>query len=239
MIIDQFVCCPSHFKRSHAKWILISSYKIYPLIKPKKNLRLIPKLQLPLIKASTMALRRLSSSPLFRNLLVNRNFSSKFAPSMARSFSYNIPVTNPDEELGCINTYGGSMNRTVEFNIRHGAFDQIVEHPWQLEGPKGTYEAKKVEEGLFVRVDMPGNNKNEVQLWKDNDRVFIKGEGRKKSDHESSGRTYSGSVDVCSNFFDLNKIKASIQNGVFRMLIPKKESEVRKNPNQIRFDKDN
>ncbi|XWS38568.1 hypothetical protein CRYUN_Cryun19dG0142700 [Craigia yunnanensis] len=27
-----------------------------------------------------------------------------------------------------------------------GVFDQIVEHPWQLEGPKGTYGAKKVEE---------------------------------------------------------------------------------------------
>ena len=120
-----------------------------------------------------------------------------------------------------------------------GAFDQIVEHPWQLEGPKGTYEAKKVEEGLFVRVDMPGISKNEVQLWKDNDRVFIKGEGKKKSEHESSGRTYSGSIDVCSNYFDLNNINSGIESGVFRMLIQKKESKVREKPNQIRFDNDN
>lgn len=45
-----------------------------------------------------------------------------------------------------------------------GASDQTVEHPWQLEGPKGTYQAKKVEEGLFVRVDMAGISKSEVQL---------------------------------------------------------------------------
>ncbi|XVF52627.1 hypothetical protein PTKIN_Ptkin05aG0033400 [Pterospermum kingtungense] len=162
------------------------------------------------------------------------------APPLAtRSFSSNIPVTDPDEELCCINTYGGSMNRTIEFNIRHGAFDQIVEHPWQLEGPQGTYEAKKVEEGLFVRVDMPGISKNEVQLWKDNDKVFIKGEGKKKSEYESSGRTYSGSIDVCSDYLDINKIKAGVESGVFRMLIPKKEQEVRENRNQIRLDKDN
>lgn len=120
-----------------------------------------------------------------------------------------------------------------------GAFDQIVEHPWQLEGPQGTYEAKKVEEGLFVRVDMPGISKNEVQLWKDSDRVFIKGEGKKKSEYESSGRSYSGSIDVCSNYLDINKIKAEIQSGVFRMLIPKKVPEVRKKTNQIKFDNGN
>ncbi|XWS38558.1 hypothetical protein CRYUN_Cryun19dG0141700 [Craigia yunnanensis] len=68
------------------------------------------------------------------------------ASFVARPFSSIILVTDSDEELYCINTYRGSMSRTVEFNIRHGAFDQIVDHPWQLKGPKGTYEAKKVEE---------------------------------------------------------------------------------------------
>ncbi|OMO59661.1 hypothetical protein CCACVL1_24689 [Corchorus capsularis] len=181
-----------------------------------------------------MALRRLSGSPLFKNL-VGRNVSS-VERSVARSFSSKIPVSDPDEELCSINTYGGSMSRTVEFNLRHGAIDQIVENPWQLEGPKGTFEAKKVEEGLFVRVDMPGIGKNELQLWQDNDTVFIKGEGRKKSEHESSGRTYNGSIDLCANYFDLKKIKASIQNGVFRMLIPKKESDGRKKVNQIKLE---
>ncbi|XWS38563.1 hypothetical protein CRYUN_Cryun19dG0142200 [Craigia yunnanensis] len=73
------------------------------------------------------------------------------ASFVARPFSSIILVTDSDEELYCINTYRGSMNRTVEFNIRHGAFDQIVDHPWQLKGPKGTYEAKKVEEEEVVR----------------------------------------------------------------------------------------
>lgn len=102
-----------------------------------------------------------------------------------------------------------------------GTHDQITEYPWQLEGPQGTYEAKKVDDGLFVRVDMPGIDKSEVKINVEEDSLVIKGEGLKQSEHESSGRTYVGSIDLCPKFFKLDETKAQMRNGILRLIIPK------------------
>ncbi|KAK3041104.1 hypothetical protein RJ639_026901 [Escallonia herrerae] len=99
--------------------------------------------------------------------------------------------------------------------------DQYLENPFQVSGPKGAYEAKKVEEGLFVRMEMPGIEKDDVQISVEYNNVKIKGEGKKESKHEDSGRSYSGGIELCSNVFQPQKIEAEMKNGVLRMIIPK------------------
>ncbi|KAK7851245.1 heat shock 22 kDa protein, mitochondrial [Quercus suber] len=166
-------------------------------------------------------IRRLISSPLFSNLL-NHKTSTLLAPLSVRSFSTNLwTLFDSSDEFCSINCHGGSMTRTDQFHARRGTHDQITEYPWQLEGPQGTYEAKKVDDGLFVRVDMPGIDKSEVKINVEEDSLIIKGEGLKQSEHESSGRTYVGSIDLCPNFFKLDEAKAQMRNGILRLIIPK------------------
>ena len=118
-----------------------------------------------------------------------------------------------------------------------GTYDQITDYPWQREGPQGTYEAKRVDEGLFVRVDMPGIDKKKVKINVEDDSLIIKGEGVKESEHECSGRTYVGSIDLCSNFFKLEEAKAEMRNGVLRLLIPKiKDGQKSKTISEISVD---
>lgn len=95
-----------------------------------------------------------------------------------------------------------------------------MENPFQVSGPRGAYEVKKVEEGLFVRIEMPGIEKEDVKLRVEYGNVVITGEGRRESEHEDSGRSYSANIELSSNWFEPSKINAEMKNGVLRMLIP-------------------
>lgn len=96
-----------------------------------------------------------------------------------------------------------------------------MENPFQVSGPRGAYEVKKVEEGLFVRLELPGIDKNDVKIWMEDGNLYVKGEGKKESRYEDNGRTYSGSIELNSNEFQPDQIKADFKNGVLRMMIPK------------------
>ncbi|KAK3039464.1 hypothetical protein RJ639_028046 [Escallonia herrerae] len=155
-------------------------------------------------------------------------------------FSGNYPV-DPSGELGDFSDDG--LNGSVESGYEESSellrsdgavttqglvsqnllsvSDQYLENPFQVSGPKGAYEAKKVEEGLFVRMEMPGIEKDDVQISVEYNNVKIKGEGKKESKHEDSGRSYSGGIELCSNVFQPQKIEAEKKNGVLRMIIPR------------------
>nr|POF09887.1 heat shock 22 kda protein, mitochondrial [Quercus suber] len=101
----------------------------------------------------------------------------------------------------------------------------LVTHPSETEGPKETYGAKKVKEGLlYVWVDMPGVTKETVSVGVEDGFVVFSGETVNESNHEESGRTYKGRFGP----FDVTKIgeiKTDVRNGVLRMLIPEKADE--------------
>ncbi|XP_050264136.1 uncharacterized protein LOC126708389 [Quercus robur] len=100
----------------------------------------------------------------------------------------------------------------------------LVTHPSETEGPKETYGAKKVKEGFYVWVDMPGATKEKVSVGVEDGFVVFSGEAVNESNHEESGRTYKGRFGP----FDVTKIgeiKTDVRNGVLRMLIPEKADE--------------
>ncbi|GMY30033.1 heat shock 22 kDa protein, mitochondrial-like [Fagus crenata] len=90
-------------------------------------------------------IRKLISSPLFSNLLHHK------PSTLVRSFSTNYHLMfDSNDEMCSINSHGGSMSRTDQFNARRGTYDQITDYPWQREGPQGTYEAKRVDEAILL-----------------------------------------------------------------------------------------
>ncbi|XP_006355459.1 heat shock 22 kDa protein, mitochondrial-like [Solanum tuberosum] len=177
------------------------------------------------------ALRRMSSSSiLFSNLLNNapssRGLTGSLAPLTSRFLSYagSVSVTDSNEESFIINACGGSFVRSEQFSIQRGVCDIYMVNPFQISGPCGAYEAKNIEEGMYVRMEMPGINKEDVKVLISSRTIIIKGEGKKESTHEDSGRTYSANIEICSNSYQAQSMEANLKNGVLRMLIPKSKT---------------
>lgn len=105
-----------------------------------------------------------------------------------------------------------------------GACDAYMMNPFQISGPGGAYEAKNIEEGMHVRMEMPGIDKEDVKVLISYGTIIIKGEGKKESTYEDSGRTYSANIEICSNSYEAQSMEANMKNGVLRMLIPKSKT---------------
>ena len=80
-------------------------------------------------------------------------------------------------------------------------------------------EAKAVEEGMYLRIDMPGVEKDDVEVWIEEKIVFFIGEAKKQWEHESGGRIYAGNIDLSSDSGEVTEVKTDVQNGVLRMVI--------------------
>lgn len=83
-----------------------------------------------------------------------------------------------------------------------------------------------MDEGLYVRLEMPGIDKEDVKVWAEYGTVYVKGTGTKQSRFEKLRRAYSASVEIPSDTFQADRIKVDMKNGVLRMLIPNKRRTV-------------
>lgn len=105
-------------------------------------------------------------------------------------------------------------------------------NPYQIEGPKEGYEAKtvkiyqrkqrgakKMNKGLYVRVDMPGVEEENLKVTWDKKKVGFVGEAPKETDHEAGARYYRGELDFSSDPVEILHVKTDIKNGVLRMVI--------------------
>lgn len=77
---------------------------------------------------------------------------------------------------------------------------------------------------MHVRMEMPGIDKEDVKVLISYGSIIIKGEGKKESTYEDSGRTYSANIEICSNSYEAQSMEANMKNGVLRMLIPKSKT---------------
>ncbi|XP_071920187.1 putative 57 kDa heat shock protein isoform X1 [Coffea arabica] len=107
-------------------------------------------------------------------------------------------------------------------------------NPYQIEGPKEGYEARTVNvyprqkkeaakkmmnKGLYVRVDMPGVEEENVKVTWDKKKVSFVGEAPKETDHEAGARYYRGELDFNSDPVEILHVKTDVKNGVLRMVL--------------------
>ena len=118
--------------------------------------------------------------------------------------------------------------------------DQMMENPFTAlsRGMGGAsrrgFDVREDKDALYLRVDMPGLGKEDVKVFVEQNTLIIKGEGDNESgDVSESGRRYSSRIDLPSELYKLDDIKAEMKNGVLKVLVPKVKEDERKDVFQV------
>lgn len=118
--------------------------------------------------------------------------------------------------------------------------DHFMENPFAasraMAGTGRGWNVKEDENALYIRMDMPGIDKENVKISVEQNTLFIKGEGEKESDDEEYGRRYSSRLDLPTNLYKIDEIKAEMKNGVLKVTVPRVKEEERKDVFQVKID---
>ncbi|TXG70696.1 hypothetical protein EZV62_005631 [Acer yangbiense] len=105
---------------------------------------------------------------------------------------------------------------------------QMAENPY-LGGTstRRGWDVKETDDGLNLRVDMPGLGKEDVKISVKQNSLIIKGEGAKEGDDEESVNRYSSRIELPEMMFKTDEIRAEMKNGVLKVVVPKVKEEER------------
>ncbi|XVF13367.1 hypothetical protein REPUB_Repub08aG0202400 [Reevesia pubescens] len=208
--------------------------------------------------ASSIALRRVPVSILFSklvNLSPLRTISVATTPSVSRSFNTNAQVTNfndkdrsvdverrsdrsvsrrRDDSPGFLSDVFDPFYPTRSLSQVLNLMDQFMDHPF-LSSPNVSsrrgWDVREDNNALYLRIEMPGLSKEDVNISVDQNTLIIQGEGGKED--EESGRRYSSRLDLPPSLYKVDEIKAEMKNGVLKVVVPKVKEEERKDMYQV------
>lgn len=103
-------------------------------------------------------------------------------------------------------------------------------------GIRRGWEAKEKEDGLHLKLDMPGLGKEDIKVSVEQNTLVIKGEGQKEYEDDESGRRISSRIDLPEKIYKINDIKAEMKNGVLKLFVPKLKEEKRTDVFQVKVD---
>ncbi|XP_059641489.1 23.6 kDa heat shock protein, mitochondrial-like [Cornus florida] len=186
---------------------------------------------------SRFPISRPSSSSLFLVNLLRLNRPIPVVPpfgATVRLFHATPPTSDSGKQIS-----GDHLRSTIK------SF-KFLQHPYQRQGPMEPCDLKEDANALFARLDMPGISKEGLKLWYEDESVYITGkEGEKdekflpedrKGDmilNELPRRTISTSLAVSPRRFKIDQIKASLKNGVLRVVIPKHKHKPMEGNNDV------
>ncbi|XP_065857892.1 heat shock 22 kDa protein, mitochondrial-like [Euphorbia lathyris] len=206
--------------------------------------------------ASSLALRRTTASALFPKLF-NPLRSASSAPSLSRSFNTNAELTNfGPNDLGNVDVGRRSSDRSLSrrrdtspsffpldaidlfspprsLSQMFNMMDQMMDFPTRgggvgLGGGRRGWDVKEDEKAVYIKMDMPGVSKEDVKVSVEKNTLIIKGEEAIENEEGESGRRFSSRLELPSDFYKIDEIKAEMKNGVLKVVVPKKmEDETR------------
>lgn len=205
------------------------------------------------------------SSPLLRKLIdVGSLRTLAAAPSMVRSFNTNAQMTNYDEGDRSVDVErrpqsGVSRRRdsfpsffsdvfdpfsaTRSVNQLLNLMDRFMEDPFLAArelGPAAVsrrgWDVREDEKALYIKMDMPGLDKENVKVTVEENTLVIKGEGEKEAEEEEHGRRYSSRLDLPPSLYKLEEVKAEMKNGVLKVIVPKVTEKEGKDVFQVKVD---
>lgn len=208
--------------------------------------------------ASSLILKRAAASNLISKLF-NPIRAASIAPSVSRSFNTNA-VSNYGDDDRSVDV---RSDRSASLRGRDAPFfsdvldpfsttrslsqvlnlmDQFMENPFLAAsrgigaGSRRGWDVKEDNDALYLRMDMPGLGKEEVNVYVEQNTLIIKGEGEKESENDDSGRRYTSRIDLPPNLYKTDEIKAEMKNGVLKVAVPKVKEEERKDVFQVKIE---
>ncbi|KAL3497477.1 hypothetical protein ACH5RR_040209 [Cinchona calisaya] len=186
------------------------------------------------------------------------------APSAARSFNTNSQMTSYDEGDRSVDVQrrpDGFVSRhrdsfpsffsdvfdpfspTRSVSQLLNMVDQLMDIPFATSpgfgpGPvaRRGWDVKEDENAVFIKMDMPGINKENVKITVEDNTMVIKGESEKESEDEASSRRYSSRLSLPTDLYKLDEIKAEMKNGVLKVIVPKAKLEERKDVFEVKVE---
>lgn len=120
--------------------------------------------------------------------------------------------------------------------------DQFMDNPFVSPVSRRGWLAKEDDNNLILKMDMPGLSKEDVRISVQQNTLIIKGEGPQNESESGGGggdddpentRRYSTRIDLPSNLYKFDDIKAEMKNGVLKIAVPKVKEDEAKNVFQV------
>ncbi|XP_024044096.1 heat shock 22 kDa protein, mitochondrial [Citrus clementina] len=191
--------------------------------------------------SSSMALRRAGAYRLL--------FSNLIRPaSVSRSFNTNARVVDVERRSDrsvsrrrdpspsffpdALDPFSPPRSLNQVLNL----MDQFLDNPFVSPVSRRGWLAKEDDNNLILKMDMPGLSKEDVRVSVQQNTQIIKGEGPQNEsesgggdDDQENGRRYSTRIDLPSNLYKFDDIKAGMKNGVLKIVVPKVKEDEAKN----------
>ncbi|KAI8545199.1 hypothetical protein RHMOL_Rhmol07G0023300 [Rhododendron molle] len=112
--------------------------------------------------------------------------------------------------------------------------DQFLDDPFVAAsrgmgaGSRRGFNVKEDDNALYMRIEMPGLDKEDVKVVVEGTTLVIIGEGKKESEDDEVAPRYSSRIDLPPNLYKKDHIKAEMRNGVLKVVVPKVKEEERK-----------
>ncbi|WCJ25936.1 Small heat shock protein chloroplastic [Euphorbia peplus] len=84
------------------------------------------------------------------------------------------------------------------------------------------WDVKEDEKAVYIKMDMPGVSKEDVKVSVEKNTLIIRGEEASESEEGESRRRFSSRLDLATDEYKIEEIKAEMKNGVLRVVVPKK-----------------
>lgn len=96
-------------------------------------------------------------------------------------------------------------------------------------GSRKPWVTTEDKDALYLRADMPGLGKEDVNIYPEDDALVIKWESLPDAEFDDSGRNYSRRIELPAKVFNLDQTKAQMKNGLLKFIVPKFTEEEIKN----------
>ncbi|KAJ8625014.1 hypothetical protein MRB53_033544 [Persea americana] len=116
-------------------------------------------------------------------------------------------------------------------------FLKMIENPFLLSKSQGRrdewkrgFHIREDEDCVYLRIEMPGLGKEDVEVSVDRNSLIIRGQGEKESeDDDESGRSYKSRIGFgfLRELYKLDQIKGEMKN-TLRLSVPKVKEEEEK-----------
>ncbi|KAH7655564.1 HSP20 family protein [Dioscorea alata] len=153
-----------------------------------------------------------------------------------RVFGSRGPAEFPSFFSDVLDPFGTTRSLSQVLNV----MDQMLDNTFPGSSRVATrayrgWDAREDENGLHLRIDMPGLDKEHVRVSAEQGTLVIKGECESELEDEPP-RRYSSRVDLPDEVFKMDEIKAEMKNGVLKIMVPKVKEEERKDVYHVKIE---